>query len=82
MYIVYVLKSLKVQKTYTGFTRNLERRLEEHNAGKSLYTRRYMPWKIVYAEEVDNRETARKREKYFKSAAGRRHLKKLFKENC
>ncbi|MFW6143858.1 MAG: GIY-YIG nuclease family protein [Patescibacteria group bacterium] len=81
MYTVYVLKSLNFPKTYTGFTNDLERRLEEHNTGKSTYTKRYAPWEVVYTEEVANRKTARKREKYFKSATGRRHLKKLLEEN-
>ena len=78
-YWVYILKSVDYDKTYEGFSDNLERRLNEHNAGKTIYTRRYKPWKIVYKEEISDRTAARKREKYFKSAVGRRKLKLILK---
>jgi len=46
-----------------------------------LYTRRYKPWKLIYAEEFEDERGALGREKYFKSAGGRRFLKKvIFKE--
>jgi putative endonuclease len=74
-YIVYILKSIKYDKSYIGITNNLERRLSEHNAGKSLYTRKFKPWEIVYKEEVRDRISAREKEKYFKSSAGRKKVK-------
>jgi putative endonuclease len=76
MYTVYVLKSTVIKKSYVGITNDLERRLREHNEGKSYFTKRYLPWIVVYKEQVQDREEARKREKYLKSAAGRRFLKK------
>jgi putative endonuclease len=72
---VYVLKSLSVGKFYVGMTEDLERRLSEHNAGKSKFTSGYLPWEVVYSEEAEDAVAARKREKYLKSAAGRRFLK-------
>ena len=75
---VYVLQSEKSGILYTGFTENLNRRIHEHNTGKSKFTSGHMPWKIIYTEVVDNRLEARKREKYLKSATGKRFLKKLF----
>ncbi|MDO8498382.1 MAG: GIY-YIG nuclease family protein [bacterium] len=78
-YIVYVLSSTLLSRSYVGFTNDLERRLEEHNKGKSYYASRYAPWKIIYTEEVSDYKEARKREKYLKSASGRKRvLKKLF----
>lgn len=59
-------------------THNVNNRLFEHNSGKSFYTKRYLPWSVIYTEECDNVEEARKKEKYFKSASGRKFLKKLF----
>ena len=76
MFYTYILKSLKQRKFYTGQTDNLEKRLLEHNSGKSLYSRRYMPWECVYFEQFESKEEAVKKERYFKSAAGRRWLKK------
>jgi putative endonuclease len=77
MFIVYVLKSTVDGRLYKGFTRNLDRRLWEHNRGKTKSTKAYGPWQLVYKEEVESREEARKREKYLKSGIGREYLKKI-----
>jgi putative endonuclease len=77
MAYVYILKSINFRKTYTGSTsRTLDQRLSEHNSGLSTYTKRYLPWELIYFEEYDNLTEARLREKYLKSAAGRRFIKK------
>lgn len=81
MYYIYVLKSLKYNKSYVGYTNNLHRRLSEHNLGKSTFTNKYKPWKIIYTEEYILLEEAKSREKYLKSSSGRRIvLKKLFEQ--
>ncbi|MBI2617837.1 GIY-YIG nuclease family protein [Candidatus Kaiserbacteria bacterium] len=72
---VYILKSEKVAKTYVGSTTDLSRRIHEHNSGLSTFTKRHMPWKLVYSEECASIALAREREHYFKSAVGRRFLK-------
>jgi putative endonuclease len=38
--------------------------------------RKYIPFEVVYFEEFEKGEEAIAREKYFKTAAGRRFLKK------
>ena len=78
IYIVYLLKSLVVNKSYVGFTNNLPLRLKQHNNGKSRYTNLYKPWEVIYTENYITLEEARKREKYLKTAAGRKFLKKVF----
>lgn len=75
-YITYVLKSLNFKKTYIGHTDNLERRLREHNDGKGVFTKRYKPWKVLHVEMFNCEEESIKREKYLKSCAGRRWMKK------
>lgn len=82
MFTIYVLKSLSFLKSYVGMTIDIERRILEHNSGKHPYTRRYLPWVIVLRESYSTREEARSREKYLKSAAGRRFLKVVFKSNA
>jgi len=62
MYIVYVIKSEKDSRLYVGFTENIERRLKEHNSGKTKSTKGYVPWNLVHTEEVTERSLARKRE--------------------
>ena len=74
MYTVYILQD-KNNKLYKGLTNNLERRIREHKEGKTKTTRRMADLKLIYKEEYDNFAEARKRELYFKSAAGRRFLK-------
>jgi len=76
MYFVYVLLSKVAVKSYVGITNDLQRRLQEHNLSKHVYTKRYIPWIIIYSEEQSSQESARKRERYLKSAAGRAYLKK------
>ena len=75
MAYVYILKSTVVGVTYTGSTSDIERRLKEHNDGKNVFTSRHRPWRLVYKETFKELREARKREKYLKSAAGRRWLK-------
>ncbi|MFN3871851.1 MAG: GIY-YIG nuclease family protein [Ignavibacterium sp.] len=82
-YYIYILKSLKFDKFYTGYTNDLKRRLNEHNSGKSEYTRKFKPWKIDYFEECNDVEEARQKEKYYKSASGRRKIRKILNNfNC
>lgn len=77
MFYVYILRSLIDNSLYKGFTTNLPNRLDEHNKGKSTFTSTKKPWALVYFEILKTKEEAVKREKYFKSAAGRRFIKTL-----
>ena len=81
MNYVYILKSIKYPKTYVGSTTDIARRTKEHELGKTAFSKKYRPWKLVYKEEFLNIIEARKREKYFKSAAGRKFIKKILNEN-
>ena len=74
MWTVYVLKSLTSAIYYVGMTQDVERRLVEHNAGKSKFTSGHLPWIIIYSETCSDAIEARKREKYLKSAAEKRFL--------
>jgi putative endonuclease len=73
-YFLYVLTSVTHIRRYTGITNNLERRLKEHNSGKTKSTKGYRPWILVYAEEFETEEAAHKRELYLKSGIGREFL--------
>jgi len=72
-FVVYVLLSEEGYH-YTGQTPNLERRLSEHNSGTCHSTKHGHNWRVIYAESFPTRSDAMKREKYFKSSAGRRWL--------
>jgi putative endonuclease len=62
MFCVYVLKSLKDQEYYIGSTNDLKRRLEEHNAGKSLSTKNRAPLMLIYYEAYISERDAKHRE--------------------
>ncbi|GAA4204150.1 hypothetical protein GCM10022289_21560 [Pedobacter jeongneungensis] len=74
-YFAYVIKSLHFDYFYKGHCEDLDKRLKEHNAGKTKSNKAYLPFIIFYYEEFPTRDEAIKREKYFKSASGRRYLK-------
>ncbi len=75
MFFVYILYSSRFDRYYIGLSINCENRLKQHNSGKSKSTKPFIPWIIIYKEEFKTRIEARKREKYLKSAAGRRWTK-------
>jgi putative endonuclease len=75
MYHVYVLQDQN-GKLYKGLTNNLERRLREHRSGHTITTSRMTDLRVVYTEGFIDFVSARKRELYFKTAAGRKFLKK------
>jgi putative endonuclease len=80
MFFAYVLQSQVTLKFYYGSTQNLEERLNIHNAGLVNYTSKYTPWVLVYFEEFETRSEALKREKYFKTGAGRDFVKRKLAE--
>ncbi len=75
MFYAYVIKN-ENGALYKGHTENIEKRIAEHNSGKTKSTRKSNSWVLVYKEPFPTREEAIIREKYFKSAAGRKFLKK------
>ncbi len=79
MFYIYILKSLKDDKTYVGYTNNLDRRIAEHNSGKNLATKNRIPLELLFYENFETSQEARKRELYWKNGGGRRKLKEFFK---
>ena len=70
-----MIKSISFDYYYKGSCADLQRRLGEHNAGKTSSIRKYIPFALVYFETFETRTEAVAREKYFKTGAGRRYLK-------
>ncbi|MCX2678547.1 GIY-YIG nuclease family protein [Galbibacter sp. EGI 63066] len=73
-YYVYVLLSLKDGKKYTGYTKDLSSRFEEHQKGKVTSTKNRRPFKLIYFEGCLNQKDALKREKYLKTHYGKMYL--------
>jgi putative endonuclease len=74
-YFTYVLRSKKDNKLYTGYTRRLRKRLDEHNSGLNLSTKGRGPFELIYFEACLSEAAAVKREKQLKSGHGKRYLK-------
>ena len=52
---------------YTGWTNDLEKRIEMHNSGKGAkYTKARLPVELVYYEAFDTKEEAMSREWHIK----------------
>jgi putative endonuclease len=79
MFYVYILFSKKDNKFYIGFTRDLKRRLKEHNDGKVISTSKRRPLVLIMYEAYVLEEDARAREKYFKTTKGKIQLRKQMK---
>lgn len=62
MWYVYLLR-LSDDSLYTGITKDVERRVEEHRSGTgSVYVRGRLPCELVYTERQESRSEALRRE--------------------
>ncbi len=62
-YYVYIVECSD-KTLYTGWTSNIEKRIQEHNSGKdgAKYTRARRPVKLAYVESFSSLSGALKRE--------------------
>ena len=74
-FYVYILRSLKDKMFYTGYTSNLKTRIRLHNEGKVPSTKKRVPLELIYWEGCLNQQDATRREKYLKTAWGKRYIK-------
>ena len=77
-YYVYALSSEIKDWIYVGMTNNFKRRIEEHNRGYNRSTKPYKPFHTLFIEEYESTIEARNKEKYLKSAAGKRWIRKNY----
>ena len=75
MYYTYVLKSLKDNELYIGYSADLKNRIKEHCDGVVVATADRRPLQLIYYEACLSKKKALDREKYFKTGFGRRFLK-------
>ncbi len=64
---------------YTGYTKDINKRVAEHNSGKVKSTKERRPLKLIYWEGCLNQQDATRREKYLKTAWGKRYIKNRIK---
>lgn len=78
-FYVYVLQSKIDKNFYVGHTSDLHKRILEHNSGKVKSTQARRPFNLVYCEASLNQKDAFDREKYLKTAWGKRYIKNRLK---
>lgn len=80
LYFIYILKNLKDNKLYIGYTNNINRRLKEHNKGLVSVTKYRRPFILIYFEGYRHQQDATTREKFFKTGWGEKLLEKSIKK--
>lgn len=78
---VYILYSQSVDTYYIGSTINLKDRLFRHNSGRSKYTKRCIPWTLVYVKEYATKAEACKEEYRLKAEKSRKYIEQLIQEH-
>jgi len=74
VFYVYILHSQGLQRYYVGSTQAVEKRLQEHNSGKSASTRAGVRWELVHIESFTTRSDAVLRERKIKARGIGRYL--------
>jgi putative endonuclease len=78
MFYVYILYSARSKNFYYGFTKDLRRRLEEHNQGESKATKSGIPWELVCYSAFSDGDVAKDFENYLKTGSGKAFAYKRF----
>jgi predicted GIY-YIG superfamily endonuclease len=78
-YYVYQLCSITdPERHYTGLTRDLKRRIKQHNQGEVKATSTHVPWRVEVAIAFHDETKAAAFEKYLKTHSGRSFSKRHF----
>ena len=70
---------MKDGKMYTGFTKDLKLRFEQHERGHVQSTKHRRPLELIYYEACLSEDDALHRERYLKTHYGKMFLKKRLK---
>ena len=67
-FFVYILGSRRKadRRTYVGWTTDIDRRLEQHNAGTGAKSTRGRTWILLYSEPCETKRDAMSREWHIK----------------
>ena len=77
MWYLYIIYSASIDKYYIGYTDDPEKRLDRHNSGWGRYSKRGIPWKMVYTEAFNSKSEAIKREYELKKKKSRNYIEFL-----
>jgi putative endonuclease len=80
MAYVYILQSLVNSRYYIGSTDDIKRRIEEHNSGKSTYTRLTRPFKLMFYQEYPTITKARQIEYKLKQLKSKQIIERIISD--
>ncbi len=79
MFYVYPIQSETFpEQRYIGFTTDLKKRIGTHNAGGSVHTSKYKPWKSIGYHAFSEKRRAQEFEYYLKTGSGKAFANKRF----
>ncbi len=81
MFFVYILEATESKRYYIGQTEDLEARVKQHNEGRNLSTKAYIPWQLKWWKELESRSKAINVERKLKGIKKRVRLEKFVSEN-
>jgi len=70
MYYVYILQSKRDRSHYVGTTKDLRKRVQEHNRGEVRFTAPKVPYVLVWYCAFPTKKQALDFERYLKSGSG------------
>lgn len=77
MFYVFLIQSESFpDRRYVGFKTDLRERLATHDAGGSVHTAKYKPWKLIGHHAFADERPARELECYLKFGSGRAFARK------
>ncbi len=77
---IYITESVNSGKHYIGVSTNLNRRLAEHNSGKTCSTRNKGPWILKFKQKYPTLKRAKQIEYKLKQLKRRDYIKQIIKD--
>lgn len=81
MYYVYIIKGQRNNRFYTGSTKDVSRRIKQHEQSETKSLKYKGPFDLIRVEEFKTKTEALKREHQIKRYKGGRAFKKLITES-
>lgn len=81
MYYTYILRSLKDNKLYIGYTADLKKRIKQHSNGEVVSTKPRRPFELIFYEAYASKKDAKRREKYFKTDKGKSSIRMMLQNS-
>ena len=78
-YYTYILYSKKINIFYKGSTSNVFERIKRHNAGRENYTKKGIPWILLWFADKPSRAEAYRFELKLKNLSRKRTIELMLK---